>query len=99
PPALHPLSLHDALPILTRPDEVAGHFDVRFRRSRVPAGMIVSEHDPAAGDRDGRLEHFPWYNDTGIEAPDSDQVMADEPSPGVQDRKSTRLNSSHVSIS
>src|SRR5437660_9608208 len=89
PPAISPLSLHDALPIFlnelgvvllrvhvnTPALAVDDHsHEVRFRRRQIFPRDLVKHHGP----QEGRI-------DMGIEQ--------------VQDRKSTRLNSSHVAIS
>src|SRR5699024_11460475 len=83
PPALHTLSLHDALPISV--DRRSGHGrhqaqgaagSAQAGRDRVPGPGLLAE--PAAADR---------------------RVHRGAPLPAHQDRKSTRLNSSHVSTS
>src|SRR5699024_12849406 len=84
PTVVYPLSLHDALPICP----------ARRTQSRtVPAQLRVDDARPEADDRD-RFEDI---------CPDGREVVAGEvEGEGVrhrQDRKSTRLNSSHVSIS
>src|SRR5438067_3821811 len=42
---------------------------------------------------------YPWNGPTGTEVQRDLAVALGGPRPGAQDRKSTRLNSSHVSIS
>src|SRR5699024_12798182 len=85
PPALHTLSLHDALPILLRP-----HL-LRHVRS-------LGEQVLDRGDRP--VDVGP---PVGVAVLVGDRGPVHEPlrlvAAGVEDRKSTRLNSSHVSIS
>src|SRR5699024_11293876 len=90
PPHPSPLSLHDALPIWLDHDELR-----RLRRG--PAMKDVVDAAPAAGSADAakrpvllqlwdRRAAFKPFAEAGVAAV-------------VADRKSTRLNSSHVSIS
>src|SRR5690606_41548173 len=76
-PELHPLSLHDALPILADPAGAQRHHPRRMRGSR----------RSAAFSRFDQLAHL--QGDARTKLPHS----------GGIDRKSTRLNSSHVKIS
>src|SRR5437763_13628017 len=43
---------------LTRADQVARYFDIRFRRSGIAAGMIVHQDDGRGVARNGCLEHL-----------------------------------------
>src|SRR5207248_7633420 len=90
PPATSPLSLHDALPIWPHP-----------RRQPVehPVGRVLSVHP-----RD-RVEQAPDLVRLVLLQDGVDVVADAEPDAavlgvvGLQDRKSTRLNSSHRTIS
>src|SRR5207249_10758224 len=96
PTALSPLSLHDALPIcLHAPVAVAGHAAVARldEREQTAAGIArfqigIHRHNELVLRRPGAyaVERFAVF---GI------RLAPDE----TGDRKSTRLNSSHVSIS
>src|SRR5207244_13486135 len=95
-PVLHPLSLHDALPIWTRKVSAP---PVSFV-SIIRAGGLVSELEQHGGHRG--LEHpEEQQGDERREVEDAerrdDAPQGDEQ--GVGDRKSTRLNSSHQIIS
>src|SRR5205807_7444217 len=95
PPAIHPLSLHDALPILDgvvflpfASSEVEGFFEMRGR----PCPRFTGEiHDFFAGWQSGREEEPICDHDTFEDST--------RPASLVLDRKSTRLNSSHLVIS
>ena len=52
---------------LPGPDEVAGHFDVRFRWLRFTARVIVHEHDGGGCCNHGATEHLPWMHQNGIQ--------------------------------
>src|SRR5690242_21432215 len=87
PPVIHPLSLHDALPI------------------SVPAPRVDVEAQRAEGLHVGVLRHvrlvavaavLPAHQVLRVERAHRTQHVG---SLRVQDRKSTRLNSSHMSIS
>src|SRR5690606_41828328 len=80
PPAIHPLSLHDALPIWSRLNESVG------------LQHAPHDSDGAIGQSFGDLERV------GVTV---DVVERHEPrlAAALRDRKSTRLNSSHVKIS
>src|ERR1035437_1500089 len=68
---------------LTGPDEVAGHFDVRFRWLRFTARVIVHEHD-GGGCRDhGATEHLSWVYQDCIQRANCEQLMAFDPTAGV----------------
>src|SRR5690606_41795045 len=85
PAPLHPLSLHDALPILGEP--------VGVRPRRLARVEAVRDPRLVGADKALRLREIP-------------RGLALEPLPDLgpgagvhQDRKSTRLNSSHLEIS
>src|SRR5690606_39834257 len=93
--ASSPLSLHDALPIYTCAS-------LRRARPALPTtSRPMREHAPLPA---GQPTWFDpgWYR---ISAPWPPQAAADPAivllgdAPGARDRKSTRLNSSHVKIS
>src|SRR5690606_39944986 len=90
PPATYPLSLHDALPIypsLTRPIAPPQHDDVQVGcRLGWKTEQYVRSHDDGAHGRAVR---------SSVGLPES---QGHEPGHAT-DRKSTRLNSSHVKIS
>src|SRR5207249_8146428 len=81
------LSLRDALPICAR-----GH---RLRIARCPLGGGLRPNVASEARRRGR-GHLPARLAAGGRGPGPDHQPRDEQ---VGDRKSTRLNSSHVSIS
>src|SRR5207253_4181449 len=88
PPTTYPLSLHDALPIF---DAAHPRRDQRVRH-RVEIG-----HDVAF---DPRLERaLPVERQVKLLARFGHQRQAKQRSAPAIDRKSTRLNSSHVAIS
>src|SRR5437899_6953315 len=88
-PELYTLSLHDALPILTA-DEVRavhdGAIEANAGRSLLTAGVGRSLKEAIELGRRAR--------DKGADA-----LMAHQPLDPFADRKSTRLNSSHLGIS
>src|SRR5690606_41476060 len=89
--ALYTLSLHDALPICAHPEPEAHEvFDDRRERDRpVRLAAVKVERDARRGDvRVGQREQA--VGPHGQIGPDGVRV---------EDRKSTRLNSSHVKIS
>src|SRR5207253_10286860 len=91
--ALHTLSLHDALPISFLEPITGEHFD---EEGRVVASQERVVEAGRAGHiaRDGDVEPAQRRDDRGhrrSRVPDALQA--------VTDRKSTRLNSSHVAIS
>src|SRR5690606_42098405 len=87
--AVYPLSLHDALPIWGVP----GH----GRRAR---GLVRGEEPEGGGAQEpvvnggGRRAAWPWRRPCG-----AGRGRRRSPRGGRRDRKSTRLNSSHVKIS
>src|SRR5207249_12025236 len=95
PPPIYTLSLHDALPISHRPQVITGPAPTR------PWAPAEGARSGGAPDR-GRLpldgpERFlsDQLHDVALEP---DERLRGEQVDGA-DRKSTRLNSSHVSIS
>src|SRR5690606_41990820 len=83
PPALYPLSLHDALPI--------------WQDERAPPGIPI--FPPVGGGR--KPATAPPPAEIASRLPPF-ECLADRPVGGIEravDRKSTRLNSSHVKIS
>src|SRR5690554_8157370 len=79
---IYTLSLHDALPILTKSLQV-----------RTTPRVGESSIDPLYGRYDGMVDRLTWENPQGALTPDSQDPLQNT------DRKSTRLNSSHVRIS
>src|SRR5207302_2906064 len=93
PPAFHALSLHDALPIFVLPDGTYGW-------------ILGDEVFPFDIDLEARAEKPGFWRRLGdallAPSPLGDGVVEFTFSAGVlggEDRKSTRLNSSHVKIS
>src|SRR5207249_12270165 len=86
PPALSTLSLHDALPICPRPKAPHDRMTQSAHTVPVRSGDVLS----------GPLRHVsvPWGT-AGPQRKGSFTPLH----PPTRDRKSTRLNSSHVSIS
>src|SRR5207253_9340760 len=96
PPVSSPLSLHDALPIWRRLDEILAV--VQDRQANVDRQSVLVAIE--VGGVDGDLEV--------LVNPPLGRILRDvrrqvDESPGLgqtrKDRKSTRLNSSHVAIS
>src|SRR5699024_12679608 len=77
PPAIHTLSLHDALPIFEALSQDLGIEQVADSDSTATGLVLVGRADPFARGAGGEFAFFVF----------------------LADRKSTRLNSSHVSIS
>src|SRR5207249_10940651 len=99
PTPLYTLSLHDALPILAGSGLAADRADRdRTAVAGLAQGLAVAAGDdlpglPTAAARlvvDRVLAHAPMAQRQPVEGPRGDLLV---------DRKSTRLNSSHVSIS
>src|SRR5207249_8595150 len=98
PPTISPPSLHDALPIswirgaLARKEKIMGFGHRVYKTGDVRAG-ILKEYARKAAERAGQTEGE-------ATAAILERVLAQEKNlhPNL-DRKSTRLNSSHVSIS
>src|SRR5207249_12276839 len=94
---LCPLSLHDALPISA---DGAMEGDVEFRRSQL---SVVDPESGAAGGRQTEHGREPLRDSFGIDRHgsvlDFANLQCTSPCFFWLDRKSTRLNSSHVSIS
>src|SRR5439155_22746344 len=99
PPGTYPLSLHDALPILVRSGRVRrrlhGELD---RRPEVPERLRRrSEFEEP---RRREAVELPSVRDRGgVVEPQRPANAVDDTSAIAKDRKSTRLNSSHVAIS
>src|SRR5439155_25255795 len=96
-PDISTLSLHDALPISPPgPDDRHGHARARHRgprgARRHPAGW-GHRHRPAPGRLGAVSRGGP------ARAPDDPHAEVEERLFAARDRKSTRLNSSHVAIS
>src|SRR5690606_40815307 len=86
PPVLYPLSLHDALPISLGSAVIGSLFALRLVN-------IIGERLPSDG-ATGQVGDVASLTPNGVlDLPDSVRDVV------VQDRKSTRLNSSHVKIS
>src|SRR5699024_11241151 len=96
--ALHPLSLHDALPICAQVHMFQTN-NADFRGTDEHLQQLAMARMRAV--ESGRsVVNLSTTGTSQVFAPDGTTVAAipaDEP--GVIDRKSTRLNSSHVSIS
>src|SRR5690606_41790818 len=97
PPALYVLSLHDALPILPEERHRIALL-ARLANHAVLTGSISAtgkmlQHIPAVHDQDVRIA-----DQHGQPLPVIEQLQACLTGE-QQDRKSTRLNSSHVKIS
>src|SRR5207249_9735543 len=85
---IYTLSLHDALPICRRLGRASIFGETACgwsRGSGVDDGSVPGDRAASAGDAGGRWRRA--------------RVLGDMRKPARQDRKSTRLNSSHVSIS
>src|SRR5207249_10070613 len=95
PPALSPLSLHDALPIYARERQLEPRARARSSdaeahgRRRAVAGRELTRRVDDDAARAG-------VGGERVGVPPGRQV---QPDVRARDRKSTRLNSSHVSIS
>src|SRR5699024_12526858 len=88
---ISPSSLHDALPISV--EEIAAGTDIALRQPGWLAGEPVITVN---GTRQNLTAENGFFVLTGLQAGDAiEYTMPME----VEDRKSTRLNSSHVSIS
>src|SRR5690606_39576618 len=91
PPEIYPLALHDALPIF------------RGGRAQRQEDLVAAVQAHAGGADhvlDGALLRHLFGLLTSVAAPEmgaTAQIIT--PSPELEDRKSTRLNSSHVKIS
>src|SRR5690606_41596924 len=93
PRLLFPLSLHDALPILDL--WIARRDGIRWVDPQpLPFNTPGTETEPAFSP-DGRWLYFASEREDGRGGLDLYRVAFD----GQRDRKSTRLNSSHVKIS
>src|SRR5699024_12878948 len=90
PPHTYTLSLHDALPILLPGDQIAR---VEGRGGLAGGGDLLRRHHRVA--RVGRGDERQLHHAVG----DGAAMAGAAPAFAEGDRKSTRLNSSHVSIS
>src|SRR5690606_40457053 len=88
PTPCHALSLHDALPIWARGDELAAG----------PAKLVPGEQGLRTAGLERRLGLWPFRLDQRVE-PAEGIVEHAHRGAEQKDRKSTRLNSSHVKIS
>src|SRR5207249_11958080 len=96
PTPLPPLSLHDALPIYLPPAPDADDASGRRERLEVRREVLVREH------LDDHVDPVPAHERHGAREVVLLLVVGDEVRAVLLhelDRKSTRLNSSHVSIS
>src|SRR5207253_6118381 len=92
PPRLSPLSLHDALPILIGCGAQSGAQLRAVAAVRTLRRVLVSDMDNARAER--------FAEEQGKALGIAIEVAKDLPAAlAVRDRKSTRLNSSHVAIS
>src|SRR5207249_11589706 len=92
PPAIYTLSLHDALPICDGQTP-----DVRSKPHQVDQMRVERwNHEPGARHRDDHVDVGRRHR-CGRKAPL--RGLTSQPDRMRLDRKSTRLNSSHVSIS
>src|SRR5207249_12259778 len=91
PTSLYTLSLHDALPISA--------LLVIYIRAHVPESPVWERHRAAAKGRRFDLRRFAKEHGALLSYAALLMTAFNYMSHGTQDRKSTRLNSSHVSIS
>src|SRR5207249_8505573 len=91
PPALYTPSLHDALPIFEANVTDLRPLDLRTREETV---QPEREHDPPRSPQRGQHQTL-----SEVRAGEPGSARAQRDPYGCLDRKSTRLNSSHVSIS
>src|SRR5207253_11059257 len=85
PPHTHPLSLHDALPISATPPATA----IESTMKKYSSGKAAANGSKLVWPRN-HWRNEPYLSNRKIEA---------KPPGMARDRKSTRLNSSHVAIS
>src|SRR5699024_11444538 len=89
------LSLHDALPICQ-----AGHGGIHQNMSELPRSYGVSTYGcPQSGWRPAYAQSHPQTQVWNRQELRDTRSLRQKVQPSEQDRKSTRLNSSHVSIS
>src|SRR5690606_41860581 len=91
-PAIYTLSLHDALPILAEEHEVVRATGLRPQSDR---GLLPTAEGLTTHDRTGDTAVHVGVADLDAIEPGGDLLGVE----GMEDRKSTRLNSSHVKIS
>ena len=70
---------------LARPDEIAGHLDVRFGRGRIARWMAVHQDDRRGIGDDGRAEDFPGMDEDRVEGAGGHEMVAGDALPGVED--------------
>src|SRR5207249_11964801 len=96
-PPTHPLSLHDALPI-SKDACVSFYFYFQSAHHDLSLGdfvpLFVSGKLAYGSHADHILSWWPHKDDSNVLLLTYEEMKSD-----VRDRKSTRLNSSHVSIS
>src|SRR5690606_40600270 len=95
PPTISTLSLHDALPIFVARALLRQHVDRRAARARIPIRVGVNRHEEIRTRLARDLAPFVQRDEIVAVA---GQHRTD-PGLALEDRKSTRLNSSHVKIS
>src|SRR5690606_41943737 len=99
PTATSPLSLHDALPISTERDAAYDRWDT-YWSSKIDALRAARDAGADAPDIGLEWEHHPDTRRTADEQrTDARAWLTRHRSILLRDRKSTRLNSSHVKIS
>src|SRR6185437_13770575 len=76
---------------LARPNEIAGDSDVRVRRLRFAARMIVDEHNGSGGGNHGRAEYIAWLDKNRVECPNADEAMALDSAAGIQEQRHETL--------
>src|SRR5690606_41226078 len=89
----YPLSLHDALPISEARQHVLAVAEQKGR------GASEDRRAQRLGDAAGRVELGAVGPERPGDAGDAEPVVVEHVPGGDEDRKSTRLNSSHVKIS
>lgn len=70
---------------LTRPDEIAGDFDVRLGWSRIAARMIVADDDCGCTCHDCQSENLPGMTEDRIHCSNGYQVMTFDAPTSVED--------------
>ena len=71
---------------LAGPNQITGHFDVGLRWRAVLRGMIMYQNAGAPGGYNNRPEDFTSLNGAGVQIAEGDQIVANNPSPGVEDQ-------------
>ena len=67
-------------------NQVTGHLDVGIRRRAILRGVVVHQNAGAAGGYYDRPEDFTRLDVAGIQIAQGDQIVPDNPSPGVEDQ-------------